>query len=591
MSRRHPPAPSSVLSEIDFDNISTTDFNIVKEMLGQEMGELLQQNVDIDRKRQRAGLGPRLGGGGGGPQIEEVKEPQTPPAMSGRIDMQRALEYNVDQQPAPAAASSSRSRRPPRRNLNPPPRHHEEPQVEEVIDLGSVDDADLLGIGGGAASLGGDLASLPPPEIGDLGLDGASGDLAEMEVAGDDEDAIRASDQDLLSGLGGGSDDLLLGDGGGGGDGGVDDFLLGGTAEELPPPEAPAPAEDTSHRRRRPARRRASATPMAAAAPGSQGRPFFRERLEAYRATANQFGEQESTIPPDLVPPPAVRIGPAQRHVLNQTEFRPDAYSQEVDVQQENQNLETRQAKQEVLMYLLEHFEEETKENGWNLQLPLYELEYLKKRRTQMVHKSNKMRMMRKWVRYLAYSVVGINHCCGSIIRLEGPTPDDDNWADVLTEDMTEFEPVLEYFYNRYFRHGETNPVMQICLTIFGTMLVFHYQGARGMRGGGGGDDYRDRRSGRGRGGGRGQGRRGAEAGDFFDNETELGAPDVDSDDDEVDELLARRRPAMFDTEGSSSRRGGKRGRGRRSGGGGGGGMGNGLSMLMNVFGGMMNQR
>ena len=147
------------------------------------------------------------------------------------------------------------------------------------------------------------------------------------------------------------------------------------------------------------------------------------------------------------------------------TQYVPRDFT-EADVQKENMNHSTRRVKQDLLFQLSTRFKS-SDGMQWSMNMPLSELKYELYRRDQFEKEQKHVKFMTKILKWVIKGLEAGNNYAGPFLDLT-------DWADSITEDMSEYESALRSIYQTYFRRNSMNPVLELAILIVGSAISTH---------------------------------------------------------------------------------------------------------------------
>lgn len=154
--------------------------------------------------------------------------------------------------------------------------------------------------------------------------------------------------------------------------------------------------------------------------------------------------------------------------IFKNTQYVPKNAFNDINVEEENNNPQTRREKQEILFQLLKDYKDESV-GQWTMDLPLFELKYELSRRQEFKDEKSKIEFMRSVLKGILTGLEFLNKKFGPLLELDG-------WAKEATEDMSKYDRALIALYHKYFKRKQLNPIAEILWLILGSMALYHIQ-------------------------------------------------------------------------------------------------------------------
>jgi hypothetical protein len=153
------------------------------------------------------------------------------------------------------------------------------------------------------------------------------------------------------------------------------------------------------------------------------------------------------------------------KNLFSKTAFIPDDFTH-INVEEENNNPNTRREKQELLFQLLKKYPEESK-GQWSMSVPLFELKYELDRREQYRAEQDQILFMKELMKMILKGIEVANKKFGPFLELDG-------WSNSVTTDMSRYDRCMKALYHRYFKRKQMNPAMELMWLIVGSAIMWH---------------------------------------------------------------------------------------------------------------------
>ena len=153
------------------------------------------------------------------------------------------------------------------------------------------------------------------------------------------------------------------------------------------------------------------------------------------------------------------------KNLFSKTAYIPEDFTH-INVDEENNNPNTRREKQEILFQLLKKYPEESK-GQWSMAVPLFELKYELDRREQYRAEQDQILFMKELMKMILKGIEVANKKFGPFLELDG-------WSNSITTDMSRYDRCMKALYHRYFKRKQMNPAMELVWLIVGSAIMWH---------------------------------------------------------------------------------------------------------------------